>query len=142
VVAIIFFISGALVFALNKKKLNLWAKVYFGTFFFYPLVVPFTFLIDRLFFFIVASPLIGILSIPEVYYSDSKYDIRSMNGFMAPSRVVLIKKSLFTEKEIGKSDEGSVGSGNYKMLRVIAQNHDSTKVEVCYNGQIINYTFR
>ncbi|HEY0670425.1 MAG TPA: hypothetical protein VGD22_19740 [Sphingobacteriaceae bacterium] len=142
VVAIIFFISGALIFALYKKKLKSWAKLYFGIFFFYPLVVPFAFLIDRIFFVIVASPLIGILMSPEVYYSDKNYDIRTMQGLIAPNRLVLVEKSVFSEREIGKSDEETVGDGNYKMLKVIAKNQDSTKVEIDYQGQKIFYTFR
>ena len=142
IVAIAFFISGALIFALYKNKLKLWAKFYFGFFFFYPLVVPFAFLIDRIFFVIVASPLIGILMSPDVYYSDKDYDIRTMQGLIAPNRLVLVEKLVFTEREIGKSDEEPVGDGNYKMFKVIAKNQDSTKVEVDYQGQRIFYTFR
>ncbi len=115
--AIGFLISGAMIFAVYFKTLKWWSKVYFGIFFFYPVIAALTFLIDRIFFVIVASPLIVTLLSPDIYYSDKDYDIRSVQGIMAPKQLTLIKKAPLIETEIGKCGEEFIGNGNYKNFK-------------------------
>jgi len=141
VFSISFFISGALTFALFRKTLSLLAKVYFGFMFFYPILASLTFLIDRIFFILVASPLLATVICPTTYYSDNAYEIRTTQGMMAPNRLVLIKKSVLTEIEIGKSDEEAI-EGNYKMFNILTTNKDSTKITVDIDGRVSNLTFR
>ena len=141
-IAISFLISGAMTFALYRKTFKWWTKIYFGVFFFYPAIAAFTFLIDRIFFVIVASPLIVTLLSPDIYYSDKDYDIRTVQGIMAPKQLTLIKKDLLTEAEIGKCGEEYIGNGNYKNFKIIIQNNDSTTVSVDFDGQQTNLTFR
>jgi hypothetical protein len=139
--AVSFFISGALMFALYYKSLRTISKIYFGFFFFYPIIAASTFLMDRILFAIVASPLILALISPNIYYSDKYYDIRSMQGIMAPNRLVLVKKDLITETELGKSDIDFFENGNYKILKIVSQNNDSTIILIDFNGQQKNMTF-
>lgn len=142
IIAISFLISGAMTFALYSKTLKWWTKVYFGVFFIYPAIAALTFLIDRIFFVIVASPLIVTLLSPDIYYSDKDYDIRTVQGIMAPKQLTLIKKDLLTETEIGKCGEEYIENGNYKNFKIITQNNDSTTVSVDFDGQQTNLTFR
>ena len=139
---IVFLLSGAMTFALYRKTLKWWTKIYFGIFFFYPAFAAFTFLIDRILFVIAASPLIVTLLSPEIYYSDQNYDIRTMQGLMAPSRLVLIEKGVLTEKEIGRSDEELIGNGDYKNFKLLINSKDSTIVSVDIDGQQTKLTFR
>jgi hypothetical protein len=140
--AISFLLSGAMTFALYRKTLKWWTKIYFGVFFIYPAFAALTFLIDRTFFVIAASPLIVTLLSTEIYYTDKNYDIRTMQGLMAPSRLVLIEKGVLTEEEIGKSDEELIGNGNYKNFKLLISSKDSTIVSVDIDGQQTNLTFR
>jgi hypothetical protein len=95
---------------------------------------------DRIFFALGISPFIASLVTPSVYYTDSNYDIRGMQGLMAPSRLLLIKKNLLTETEIGKSDEQM--EGIYTDFKLIINNKDSTVVSVEIGGKQSNLTFR
>jgi len=140
-IALIFFITGALTFALYRKTLKTLPKIYFGLLFFYPIIASLTFLIDRIFFVLVASPLIISLITPSIYYSDKNYDIRGMQGLMAPSRFVLIKNGILTETEIGKSDEELI-EGNYKNFKLLIGNKDSTVILVDIEGKQTSLTFR
>jgi len=140
--AISFLLSGALTFALYRRTQTWWTKIYFGVFFFYPAFAALTFLIDRIFFVIAASPLIVTLLSPEIYYTDKNYDIRSMHRLMAPSQLVLIDKGVLTEEEIGKSDEELIGNGNYKNFKLLINSKDSIIVSVDIDGQQTNLTFR
>lgn len=140
--AIGFLISGAMTFAVYFKTLKWWSKVYFGIFFFYPVIAALTFLIDRIFFVIVASPLIVTLLSPDIYYSNKDYDIRTVQGIMAPKQLTLIKKALLTETEIGNCGEEFIGNGNYKNFKILVQNSDSTTISVDFDGHQENLTFR
>lgn len=139
--ALIFFVSGALNFVLYRKTFNRLTKIYFGLYFFYPLILPLTFLIDRIFFVLVASPLIASLMTPNIYYTGNNYDIRGMQGLIAPNRLLLIKKSLLTETEVGKSEEETI-NGNYTDLKVLINNTDSIVVSVDIEGKQTKLTFR
>ena len=141
VFAIGLLISGAMIFAFYRKTFKWWTKIYFGVFFFYPVIAALTFLGDRIFFILVASPLLATLISPSTYYSDYDYEIRTPIGMMAPNRLVLIKKNVLTETEIGMSDEETI-EGNYKMFNIIITNKDSTKIMVYIDGQATNLTFR
>jgi len=141
IIALLFFSSGALTFVLYRKTIKPLTKIYFGLFFFYPLFAPLTFLIDRIFFALVASPLIVSLVTPTIFYTDSNYDIRGMHGLIAPNRLLLINKSIVTETEVGKSDQETI-DGNYTDLKVIISNRDSTVISVDIEGKQTNLTFR
>lgn len=140
-VAICFLISGAITFALYGKSMKGFGKIYFGVFFFYPAIAALAFLIDRILFVLVASPLIVALLSPDSYYSDKDYDIRTVQGIMAPKQLVLIKKDFFTETEIGKSGDEYLGNGDYKNFKIISQNNRSTIISVEFDGQETNLTF-
>ncbi len=141
-IAIGFLISGAALFALSSKTTQWWAKMYFGVFFFYPILTAFALLIDRIFFMIFASPLLVILASPDIYYSDKNYDIRTMSGMLAPKRVVLIEKSLLTERALGECNEESIGNGSYKNVELLQTNADSATISVDIKGKKTILTFR
>ncbi len=84
------------------------------------------FLIERMFFFIVASPLIAILLLPVTYYRGSNYDIRSFGGLMGASRLILVEKNWLIEKEVGMSDGIMQPEVFYTSIRVKASTHKTT----------------
>jgi hypothetical protein len=143
IIALCFFSSGAMTFALfsNTYRLNV-KKLYFGFLFFYPLVASFVFLLDRLLFVLIASPLIFSLYCPTVYYSDYNYEIRRKEQIMAPIELTLIKKEFLLEKEIGTCTEIGIGAGSYRDLKILFQNDDSTNVSTVLDGKLTNLTFR
>lgn len=118
--AVSFFISGALIFTTYFKSLRIVSKIYFGFFFIYPIIAALTFFVDKIFFAVVASPLILTLLFPNIYYNDKHFDIRSMPGIMTSNRLVLIQKDLITEKELGKSNTDFNVNGNYRILKVFS----------------------
>lgn len=54
---------------------------------------------------------------------------------MAPNRLVLVKKDMITETELGKSEIDFFENGNYKILKIVSQNNDSTIILIDFNGQ-------
>jgi hypothetical protein len=122
------FISGGLFFALFKGKTVL-ARIYFGTYLFYPIIAATTFLIDRIMFVLFASPFLVSLIIPETYYKDDKFEIRSNSGLMAPRQIILIEKDLLTEKEVGRTE---YGDGEINGIQILSTTTDSINAKLDY----------
>lgn len=125
------FITGGLFFALFKGK-GLLTKIYFGTYLFYPIIAMATFLVDRIMFVLIASPILVSVILPETYYKDNKLEIRSSTGLMAPRKIVLVEKKLLTEKEIGKTE---YADGEITAIEILNSTTDSVKARLNH-GQI------
>ena len=113
-------------FALYRQTLKLWQKLYFGFFLFYPIIAAATFLIDRIMFVIVASPLLVTLTVPETKFSSKKYDLREIVGAMAPVQLGLVKKGLITEKHLGVSNDERITYKDITGLTIIRVTGDTT----------------
>ncbi|MDJ1500600.1 hypothetical protein [Xanthocytophaga agilis] len=123
VIAFGWLMSGLLIFASYRRKGKVWSKLYYGTFLFYPITCALAFFIDRVFFAIIASPLITILLIPDVYYSDSKYEIRENSGIMTSKQLILIEKRTLVEKLIG-TESLTETPAKYSNLKIIRETTD------------------
>jgi hypothetical protein len=134
------FITGGLFFASFKGK-TVWTKIYFGTYLYYPIIAATTFLIDRIMFVLFASPFLVSLILPETYYKDDKFEIRSNNGLMAPRQIILIEKDGLTEKEIGKTEYGD-GDLEIKRIEVLNITADSITTRVDYGRISEQITFQ
>lgn len=132
------FISGGLFFALFKGKTIL-AKIYFGTYLFYPLIAATTFLIDRIMFVLFASPFLVSLILPETYYKDDKFELRNNSGPMAPRQIILIEKNWLTEKEIGKTE---YRDGEIKGIEILGATTDSINARLNYGRRTELVTFK
>lgn len=120
------FITGGLIFALFKGK-GLLTKIYFGTYLFYPIIAMATFLIDRVMFVVIASPILVSVILPETYFKDNKLDLRGTTGLMAPRKIILIEKDLLTEKEIGMTE---YVDGEIETIEILNSNVDSVNVKL------------
>jgi hypothetical protein len=58
-----FLLTASVTFALYRRALRTWQKFYFGFFLYYPIAAAATFLIDRIMFVVVASPLLVTLTV-------------------------------------------------------------------------------
>lgn len=136
-------LSGALLFFCVRKKGNLALRIYSGVYAFYPILAMATILIDRLFFVIVAGPILASVIIPEIYYKSDEYDIRGNTGFLAPKQMVLVKKGLLTEKQIGRAEypdeEGFIKVQEIEMADISA---DSVFVKIKTKQRIQLIMFR
>jgi hypothetical protein len=124
------FITGGLFFSLFKGK-GWPTKIYFGIYLFYPVMAMATFFIDRIMFFIVASPLIVSTLLPETYYKDSKFELRDFGGLMAPVRTILVEKDWLTEKTIGQTDN-NLGDMEIEKIKIVNVTKDSINVGINY----------
>jgi hypothetical protein len=132
------FITGGLFFALFKGKALL-TKIYFGTYLFYPIITMVTFLVDRIMFVLIASPILVSVLLPETYYKDNKLEIRSSTGLMAPRQIVLIEKNLLTEKEIGRTE---YGDGEITAIEILHSSADSVKARLNHGQNTELVTFK
>lgn len=113
VLVITFLITGSLSFALYSRSLKPLQKLYFGSFLFYPIIAALTFLIDRIMFIGIASPLLVTLTVPESKFNTDDYELREISGVMGPVQIALIEKSFITEKYLGVSNEEQI---KYKII--------------------------
>lgn len=126
-IVVVFLLTASATFALYRKTLQLWQKIYFGFFLIYPFVAAMIFLIDRIMFLVVASPLLVSLTIPETRFSNKNYEIREQVGLMAPMRLQLIKKGFITETVIGTCNDGDIVRLNISSINITTQTRDTTK---------------
>jgi hypothetical protein len=126
ILVVFFLLTASLTFALYRQTLRTWQKVYFGFFLFYPIVAAATFLIDRIMFVVVASPLLFSLYVPEVKFSEKDYELREFVGTITPVQLQLIRKGLFTEKYLGASNNEEVTFKEIIGLDIIRKSGDTT----------------
>ena len=140
-IVVCFLLTASATFALYGKTLRLWQKIYFGFFLFYPAIAATTFLIDRIGFVVVASPLLVSLTIPETRFSDKNYEVREQVGLIAPMRLQLIKKGLITEKVLGTCRDEEVVYLAISSISILSQTTDTTKVTIKSIDKIYQATF-
>ncbi len=138
---IAFLLTASATFALYRRTLRTWQKIYFGFFVFYPALAASTFFMDRLMFVIVASPFIATLTIPETRFSDTNYEVRKQIGILAPPTLQLIKKGLITETLLGSTNDEGVISLDILSIEIIKQTTDTTKAVITSKGKKIQGTF-
>lgn len=136
-IAVAFLLTASTIFALYRQTLKFWQKLYFGFFLFYPIVAATTFLIDRIMFVVVASPLLVTLTIPETKFSSKEYDLRKIVGAMSPVQIDLVKKGLITERHLGISNDEQITSKEITGLTIIRITGDTTIASV----QILDKTY-
>ncbi len=125
-IAITFLLTASLTFALYRRTLGSWQKVYFGFFLFYPIIAAATFVIDRIMFLVLAGPLLFSLYVPDVKFSSKDYELREFVGTIAPVQLQLIKKGLLTEEYIGASKNEDIILKKIKDLVIIRKSGDTT----------------
>lgn len=123
-------ISGGLYFALFKGK-TIWAKLYFGIYLFYPAVAMITFLFDRIMFAVFAGPILISLTVPDIYYKDNNFELRSRVGVLAGEQMILIEKSWLTEKEIGRAEPVAE---KITRLEIVNRTPNSIQARLYYEG--------
>jgi hypothetical protein len=123
---IAFLLTASMTFALYRRTLRTWQKIYFGFFLFYPIVAAATFLVDRIMFVLVASPLLVALTVPETKFSSKDYEVREIVGALAPVQVTLVKKGLVTERYLGILNSGEVNYGDITGLNILDETKDTT----------------
>jgi len=126
IIVVAFLLTASMTFAIYRKTLSIWQKIYFGFFLFYPLFAAATFLMDRIFFVIVAAPLLVTLTVPETKFSDAKYELREIVGAMAPVQLALVEKGLVTEKHLGTSNDEQIMHSNITDLQIVRQKGGTT----------------
>jgi hypothetical protein len=141
IIVITFLLTGAGIFALYRKTLNLWKKIYFGFFLFYPLIAPITFFIDRIMFVLALSPFILTMLIPETKLSSQDFEIRSPIGLISPLRLQLIQKGLITETSLGICNNEDVVLLDISGIKITSQESDSTQAIIFSNGKEYPATF-
>jgi hypothetical protein len=125
-IVVAFLLTASTTFALYRQTLKLWQKLYFGFFLFYPIIAAATFLIDRVMFIVVASPLLVTLTIPVTKFSSKEYDLREIVGAMAPVQLALVKKGLIIEKHLGASNDEQITHKAITGLTIIRVTVDTT----------------
>lgn len=121
-----FLLTASVIFAVYRRTLRTWQKLYFGFFLFYPIIAAATFLMDRLFFVLVASPLLVTLTIPEAKISTRDYEVREIVGAIAPVQFVLMKKGLITESYLGITNDEEVTHKDITGLNIVNVTKDTT----------------
>lgn len=140
-IVVTFLLTASATFALNRKTLELWQKIYFGFFLFYPAIAATTFLIDRIMFVVAASPLLVFLIIPETRFSDKDYEVREQVGLIAPMRLQLIKKEFVTEKVLGTCSDEDVVHLDITSFDITSQTGDTTKAIITSQDKWFQATF-
>lgn len=138
---ITFLLTGAGIFALYRKTLHLWKKIYFGFYLFYPLIAPITFFIDRIMFVLALSPFIVTMLIPESRLSSQDFEIRSPIGLISTPRLQLIKKGLITETSLGICNNEDVVLLDISGIKITSQGSDSTQAIIISKGKEYPATF-
>jgi hypothetical protein len=121
-----FLLTASVTFALHRRTLRTWQKLYFGFFLFYPILAATTFLMDRIMFVVVASPLLVTLTVPETKFSTKDYEVREIVGALAPVQLALIKKGLLTERYIGITNDEQVTYKDITGLNILSVTKDTT----------------
>ena len=121
-----FLLTASMTFALYRRTLRTWQKLYFGFFLFYPIIAAATFLIDRIMFVVVAGPLLITLTVPETKFSTDKYELREIVGALAPVQLALVKPGLVTEKHLGASNDEQITYKDITGLEIIRVSGDTT----------------
>ena len=123
---IAFLLTASMTFALYRRTLRTWQKIYFGFFLFYPIVAAATFLVDRIMFVLVASPLLVTLTVPQTKFSSKDYEVREIVGALAPVQLTLVKKGLVTEHYLGIINAEEVNYGDITGLNILSETKDTT----------------
>lgn len=134
-------LTGGLFFSLFKGK-GLLTTIYFGIYLYYPLIAMTTFLMDRIMFVVVASPILISLMLPETYYKDNKFEIRSNTGIMAPRQIILIEKGWLTEKQIGQTEYGNRENLEVRGIEIVSITADSINARLDYGQRSEGVTFK
>ena len=121
-----FLLTASMTFALYRRTLKTWQKIYFGFFLVYPIFAASTFLMDRIFFVLVASPLLVTLTVPETKFSTKEYEVREIVGALAPVQFALMKKGLVTERYLGITNDEEVTHKDITGLNIISVTKDTT----------------
>jgi hypothetical protein len=121
-----FLLTASMTFALYRQTLRTWQKIYFGFFLLYPIVAAATFLMDRIMFVLVASPLLVTLTVPDTKFSSREYEVREIVGALAPVQLALIKKGLITESYLGITNDEEVTYKDITDLKIIRETKDTT----------------
>jgi hypothetical protein len=123
---IAFLLTASITFALYRRTLRTWQKIYFGFFLFYPIVAAATFLVDRIMFVLVASPLLVTLTVPQTKFSSKDYEVREILGALAPVQLTLVKKGLVTEHYLGIINAEEMNYGDITGLNILSETKDTT----------------
>lgn len=116
--ALLFFTSAPLLFVLYRKQLSRAARIYWGVFFVYPFIAALLFIGEKIFFILVAMPLIITLVLPETIYNGPDYDVREVLTVMGPKQFVLIEKGILTEAEAGFCSDPERAGYHYNDLEI------------------------
>lgn len=127
------FITGGLLFSLFNSNKTL-PEIYFSVYILYPTIAALTFFGDRLAFVIIASPILLSLLLPQTYYKDNQYELRSVGGFLAHAKVILIEKEWFTEKELGQKVYDDSKYLDVQKFEIISQNKEYLDVRFNYRS--------
>jgi len=138
--AVLYLLSGAAIFAFYRKKLPLITKIYFGFFLFYPVAAALSYVVDGIFFALVSAPLLTVLLSPDIYYTDWHYSLRSGGGMLSSRQMILVRKGLFTETAIGRC-RGEFVEGTFTDLDGVTQNSDSIVVTIKIDGKKTDLVF-
>jgi hypothetical protein len=141
IIVIAFLLTGAGIFALYRKTLHLWKKIYFGFFLFYPLFAPITFFIDRILFVLALSPFIATMLLPETRLSSQDLEIRSSIAIMSAPRLQLIQKGFITETSLGICNSEDVVLLDISGIKIASQESDSTQAIIISMGKEYPVTF-
>lgn len=121
-----FLLKASFIFALYRKTLSTWQIIYFGFFIYYPIVAAATYLIDRIMFIVVASPLLATLTIPEIKINTDKYELREVVGSITPVQLILVEKGHIIEKYLGASHDEQIKYKRITGLEIIRKVGDTT----------------
>jgi len=136
-----FLLTASMTFALYRRTLRTWQKIYFGFFLVYPFFAASTFLIDRIFFVLVASPLLVTLTVPETRFSTKDYEVREIVGALAPVQLALIEKGLVTERNLGMTNDEEVTYKDITGLNIISVTKDTTFAIITSGGKNYKVAF-
>ncbi|UOQ70723.1 hypothetical protein [Hymenobacter cellulosilyticus] len=88
-------------FLLCRSQMGWISKLYFGGWFFYPAAIIVAFILDRIFFFLVALPIMAFVPANELY-SGPDCTLRDALSIMGPRRVALLTPvGMLLEKQRG-----------------------------------------
>ena len=135
IILISFLLTAAVIFALYRKTLKSWQKIYYGLFIFYPLLSPLTFFIDRIFCVFALSPFIVSLMLPETRYENQNYELRCPVGIMSGPKLQLIKKGIVTETLLGTCNNEDIVSLDISNIQVTSVTVDSTTAVIMAKDQ-------
>lgn len=109
-------------------------EIYFSVYILYPTITALTFFGDRLAFVIIASPILVSLLLPETYYKDNQYELRSSGGLLAPTKIILIEKEWFTEKQIAQTNSNELEGLDVQEMEIVIQTQEYLFVSINYQS--------